>query len=122
MRRKNDVANELGRSFRVKPQGLIEGRASELCPWFRASLSQSSKAGRAKEIWLLKESLAFSKAPSWAGKAREASLIMGSTSCSVSSRYESCLATVKALPMEEWLWKRSAAFTMAATGSVASMA
>lgn len=92
-------------------QGLGCGRVSVEMPCDWAKRSASSKAGRASEIWLFRASLAFSKAPSWIGKARCAALIMGSTRASVSTRYESCFWMEKALPMVEWLWKRSAALT-----------
>ncbi len=92
-------------------QGLGCGRVSVEIPCALAKRSASSKAGLASEIWLLRASLAFSKAPSWMGKARCAALIMGSTRASVSTRYESCFWMEKALPMVEWLWKRSAALT-----------
>jgi hypothetical protein len=92
-------------------QGLWIARVSDWAPCAAASFSASCSAGRAREIWLRRASLAFSKAGSWMGKAREAILIIGSTNSSVSTRYESCFGTEKALPMEEWLWKRSAALT-----------
>lgn len=104
-----------GAGIQAQPQGLPRGSMAGACPGMAArrdaKLSASSKAGRTRRIWERKASLAFSKAASWAGKARAAALTMGSTRVSVSIRYESCFCTEKALPMVEWLWNLSAAFT-----------
>lgn len=108
-------ARELEEPAKRLTHGLACARDSACALCAAASFSASCKAGRASEIWLRRASLAFSNAGSCKGNARAAALIIGSTSCSVSIRYESCLVTEKALPMEEWLWNLSAAFTSGPT-------